>query len=285
MAISRRRSLLFLLILTALTAAFVTGILGFLHERRGLETAAVIGSGSADRVEIVASVRKVDALGQDLTLRVVPKVYGRLAARGNERMPAVDITVDTTSNQPSALHFKAWERMSSTDLQIILPTGTISDYPRDHYEARIGFAAETADERPLPIEVSLSDTDPLFRGRLDDLPAAARITGFDLHLRRARSTVLMAWAMMGVMWLLALGAIGTAWVLIVDRRGLVFPAMSWLAVTLFALVGFRNAAPGAPPMGCLMDYAAFLWAEAIVALMLVLVTYAGIAQERPSGNA
>ncbi|AJF65975.1 hypothetical protein SVTN_17835 [Streptomyces vietnamensis] len=44
-----------------------------------------------------------------------------------------------------------------------------------------------------------------------------------------------------------------------------WPAMGWMAATLFALAGFRNSAPGSPPIGCLLDGTAFLQAEAIVA--------------------
>ncbi|MFF2744216.1 DUF4436 family protein [Kitasatospora sp. NPDC058048] len=41
--------------------------------------------------------------------------------------------------------------------------------------------------------------------------------------------------------------------------------MSGMAATLFALVGIRNAAPGGPPIGSLIDCIAFFWAEAIIA--------------------
>ncbi|MET9883331.1 DUF4436 family protein [Streptomyces sp. NPDC006430] len=70
------------------------------------------------------------------------------------------------------------------------------------------------------------------------------------------------------------------------RRGLVRPATGWMAVTLFALAAFRSTAPGAPPTGCLWDYAAFLWAEAIVASAVVYVVLRGTPVElRPSPGA
>ncbi|MEU8510855.1 DUF4436 family protein [Kitasatospora sp. NPDC048722] len=53
------------------------------------------------------------------------------------------------------------------------------------------------------------------------------------------------------------------------------PALGWMAATLFALAGFRNTAPGAPPIGCLLDHTAFLWAEAIVAFSVVYVVLRG----------
>ncbi|MEU3748076.1 MULTISPECIES: DUF4436 family protein [Streptomyces] len=53
-----------------------------------------------------------------------------------------------------------------------------------------------------------------------------------------------------------------------------------MAATLFALAAFRNTAPGTPPIGCLMDYIAFLWAETVVAFCLVAVVVTGFAAER-----
>ena len=70
------------------------------------------------------------------------------------------------------------------------------------------------------------------------------------------------------------------WVIVSQRRGLVWPAMGWVAATLFALAAFRNTAPGAPPSGCLLDYSAFLWAEAICALAIIVMALAGLRVER-----
>jgi hypothetical protein len=52
-----------------------------------------------------------------------------------------------------------------------------------------------------------------------------------------------------------------------------------MAATLFALIGMRNAAPGAPPIGSLIDYASFFWAEAIVAASLAVTAWSGIRSE------
>ncbi|MER7511241.1 DUF4436 family protein [Streptomyces lavendulae] len=46
-------------------------------------------------------------------------------------------------------------------------------------------------------------------------------------------------------------------------------ALAWTASTLFALAAFRNTAPGTPPVGCVVDWFAFLWAETVIALSLI----------------
>lgn len=56
---------------------------------------------------------------------------------------------------------------------------------------------------------------------------------------------------------------------------MVWPSLGWMAATLFALIGMRNAAPGAPPIGSLIDYVAFFWAEGIIAACLVVTVVSG----------
>ncbi|GAA2824754.1 hypothetical protein GCM10010505_56750 [Kitasatospora aburaviensis] len=82
------------------------------------------------------------------------------------------------------------------------------------------------------------------------------------------------------MWALALAVMAGAEVLHRSRQGMVWPSLGWMAATLFALVGMRNAAPGSPPIGSLIDYVAFFWAEGIIAACLVVTVVSGSRVER-----
>lgn len=55
-----------------------------------------------------------------------------------------------------------------------------------------------------------------------------------------------------------------------------------MAATLFALAAFRNTAPGSPPIGCLLDYLAFLWAETAIVFCLITVVVAAVRAEPPA---
>jgi hypothetical protein len=101
-----------------------------------------------------------------------------------------------------------------------------------------------------------------------------------VHVSRAQGTKFLAVFMMVVMWALALSVLGGAYVLVSRRRGLVWPALGWMAATLFALAGMRNTAPGSPPVGCVLDYAAFFWAELLTAVGVVAVSVFGVLTER-----
>ncbi|MFE7526531.1 DUF4436 family protein [Kitasatospora sp. NPDC057542] len=117
--------------------------------------------------------------------------------------------------------------------------------------------------------------DPFFAFR----QAEKQSEGFGIavteRISRSRSTFILAWFMMAAMWALALSALVAAWLIVRRRRGIVRPALGWMAATLFALVGMRNAAPGNPPIGSLLDHAAFFWAELLVAVGLTMVVVRG----------
>ena len=68
-------------------------------------------------------------------------------------------------------------------------------------------------------------------------------------------------------------------VVVRNRLGLVWPALAWMAATLFALAAFRGTAPGNPPIGTVLDLTAFLWSEAVVACALVGVVIRGVSLE------
>lgn len=65
------------------------------------------------------------------------------------------------------------------------------------------------------------------------------------------------------------------------RMGLTWPALGWMAATLFALAAFRNTAPGAPPIGSLLDYLAFFWAETLIAFCVIVVVVRAVRAEDP----
>ncbi|MFC8142400.1 DUF4436 family protein [Streptomyces paradoxus] len=87
-------------------------------------------------------------------------------------------------------------------------------------------------------------------------------------LARSGSLLVFAVFMMVVMWALAASVLIGAWYLTTGSEGLVWPGLAWMAATLFALAAFRNTAPGTPPIGCVPDWFAFLWAESIIARCL-----------------
>ncbi|WP_188316927.1 DUF4436 family protein [Solihabitans fulvus] len=280
----RRRVTRVIAVLIATMAVAGIGIALYYDERSSRSLGYEVGNaGTPDRVELAATVQQVDGVSGQLHVHLLVRVEGRLQD-GDDLTPAEPLTVDTSSLTQGLLRFPAHERMSPADLTMSITDGVVQDYPFDAYRTSIGFAVAASD-RPVPIVLTVDNLDGQFLPKaVNSGQARTGLSVVDLRISRSRGTLIFAWFMMLCMWALALVVAGAAWIIIGQRRGLPWPALGWMAATLFALVGFRNAAPGSPPSGSLLDYAAFWWAEAIIALSVIAIVTTGLRVERAQAD-
>ncbi|MFJ7208053.1 DUF4436 family protein [Streptomyces sp. NPDC098789] len=242
-------------------------------ERQAIDTVHTIGSTAVDRVDVEANVQYVDAAARELVLRIRVAPRGTLGEEeGNA--PVADLSLETSTATVGDLAFKAHERLTTRDVKVALTGGSISDYPFDTYGTDIGFRALLGGEQ-VPVQLLFSNNDTLFSISATPLPSQ-QVAVAELELNRSASLLLFACFMMVVMWALAGSVLIGAWYLITRNQGLVWPALSWMAATLFALAAFRNTAPGTPPIGCVLDWFAFLWAETVIALCLIALVVTGV---------
>ncbi|MFJ4781343.1 DUF4436 family protein [Streptomyces sp. NPDC088762] len=243
-------------------------------ERQTIDTVHTVGSAAADRVDVEAHVQSVDAAARELVLRVRVTPRGALGEEDGTA-PVADLSLLTSSATLGDLAFKAHERLATKDVQVALTGGSISDYPFDTYETDIGFGAVVGGKE-VPVRVLFSNHDVLFSVSATPTPSRQGTVVMALGLHRSGSLLVFAVFMMVVMWALAASVLMGAWYLTTRGEGLVWPALAWMAATLFALSAFRNTAPGTPPIGCAMDWIAFLWAETVIALCLIAVVITGV---------
>jgi hypothetical protein len=228
-----------------------------------------------DRVDVLATINRVDASRNEAEVRVFVSVAGAYAEDDTGVYPKQDVTVGTSSLSSGELTFPAGKRIVSQNMLMDLPTGDVADYPFDRYTTVMRFAAE-AGGKPVPTTVTITDSDPGFATRARETANGdIYAPGFVVQLRRTRGTFTMVWLMYVIMWALALSVLTGALVMGHRRLGMVWPGLGWMAASLFALAGYRNTAPGQPPIGCLLDYTVFLWAEAIVAFSMVYAVLRG----------
>ncbi|MFE2550246.1 DUF4436 family protein [Streptomyces sp. NPDC059355] len=242
-------------------------------ERQAIDTVHTVGSSAADRVDVEATVQSVDAAARELLLRVRVTPLGTLGEE-EESAPVADLSLQTSAATLGDLEFKAHERVATRDVQVAMTGGSVSDYPFDTYETGIGFRA-LLDGKQVPVRMLFSNNDTLFSVSATPVPDPQE-AAVGLELSRSGSLVVFAVFMMVVMWALAAAVLIGAWYLTTRGDGLVWPALAWMAATLFALAAFRNTAPGTPPIGCVLDWFAFLWAETVIALCLIAVVVTGV---------
>ncbi|MBV2153264.1 DUF4436 family protein [Kitasatospora sp. SUK 42] len=262
-------------VVVVIALSVTAGLLFYLNERSSRGHAQVVGAAPGpDLLEVDVLLQRVDPAAQTVTAKVLVQPHGALRVPGDQLVPAQDVVLETTSLEQTSLRYPAGQRIGSSPVSFSLFDGRVTDYPFDGYQVQIGFRA-TAGGRPAPVVIGVEEADPFFAftpGGTETEGDAAQVTE---RISRSRSTFILAWFMMAAMWALALAVLLAAWLIVRQRRGIVWPALGWMAATLFALVGMRNAAPGSPPIGSLLDYAAFFWAELLVAVGLIMVVVRG----------
>jgi hypothetical protein len=278
--ISLRTAIAPFVVIIVIAGLCTLGIFGYLNERTVHTTEYETGQKDApDRVEVDVTLQRMDAQSRQLNLIVLVTALGNTADHGDTSTLATPLTLETSSLTNTTLHYRPGERISAQNISVGLDTGFVSDYPFDSYTTDVGFYATINDE-PVPISLIFRNADPFFTTTPTGANTGSGAATIGLRIGRSRGTLIFAWFLMAAMWILALSVLGAAWIIVRGRRGLIWPALGWMAATLFALVAVRNAVPGLPPIGSLFDYASFLWAEAIVAISLGVVAVQGVVVER-----
>jgi hypothetical protein len=243
----------------------------------GLTVAAVCAAPAAaatfDGVQVEARVISVDTAKESATVRIGPSPAGSFAARPNLNVLTKDVVLYTNTVDGSLAHnYRSGDLMDPFETTVPLE-GDTSNYPFHHLRIEIDTLATTGGgvRSGDLVRVRIRTSSNLSGYRITPHSVVREGTNLQIFLRVDPSwaAVLFAVFIMAVMWALALAAIAVVVSLVARRRRFEGAFTALLAALLFAFPTVRNALPGIPPVGVLFDYAAFFWAEAIVALALV----------------
>ena len=263
--ISVRRLLIGLALLLAVIAASVSG---YIASRHSTNQQSYFGDwDNPDRVEVTAWITRVDATAQTLSMTIIDvRPFGSLAdTTGNF---AQDATLFTDAVGNWRAQIKGGD--SAPDIeQRITVGGTATDYPFDRYTSDIELHVTDADGNELPTAITVLNTDSFFRVSMAQASAPSGGTLINLNIQRSMPTLVFAVFIMVLMLGLAGAAAVAAHYVLYWKRGLVWGACSMLAGILFALIPLRNAVPGNPPIGSIIDFGSFFIAEAVISLALI----------------
>ncbi|MEV1081383.1 DUF4436 family protein [Streptomyces sp. NPDC050211] len=275
-----RHGLLALVVLLAVCGA---GIGLYVNERVARQKTLTVGAKQAprDRVDVEAAVSRTNPEQHTTTLQLTATAHGKYS--DGSGLPVKDITLITTAPDDNTLLFKADSTAWLKEISLPLTEGTLSDYPFDRYAASLAVGAMVGHE-PVPVTLRFRDQDPAFVVTPHQTGYEEEVAIVVADVKRSRSTFILAWFMIVAMWAVALAVLVACWLVVRQGRGLLWGALGWMAGSLFALVGLRNAAPGNPPNGSLLDYTAFYWAEALIALSLTRLVLHGVLVEHRTGG-
>jgi hypothetical protein len=268
-----RRRWLWLVAPVVLVVVTAASLSVYFAERAQSQTETVLGdAGPADRVDVLFYVQKLDPQSQTLSAQVSIDPKGRYA--DGDGAPAKDVVLHTAAIKGDTLTFKAGKNPTINDVQVPLSDGVITDYPFDGYKVDFAFFAESAGEA-APVDVTFASGDTFFGIHPRDTKVDDGVLTFSADTSRTVGMFAFALFIMLFMWCLSIAAVIAATFAIAGRHGLLWPSMSFMGALLFALVPLRNAVPGGPPIGSVIDFAAFFIAEALISLSLICTVVVG----------
>jgi hypothetical protein len=197
-------------------------------------------------------------------------------------LPPEGATVLTNIPSLQTIKVVGGELSPETSAEIEM-AGTPTDYPFDRYASEVGMVTVAGTDAKLSDALTKPALPMYVQGRAAvsgfSIDGDARVDEdglWDITMDTQRSTMVKTWAasMMAIYWLLAASAVGVTIAVVLGTRDWESRHLAWLGAMIFALVAFRNAAPGNPPIGSYFDIASFFWAESLVALsLLALVVF------------
>ncbi|EHB55402.1 hypothetical protein MycrhDRAFT_2596 [Mycolicibacterium rhodesiae JS60] len=263
----------------ALAAVIGLSVTGYISSRESTNQETYFGDpDNPDRVDVTVWITRVDATTQALSVTIMNVVpNGTLVdPHGNF---AQDTTVTTAAIGTWRAEIEAGDSAPDIEQRVTI-VGTVTDYPFDRYSGRLEVHALSADGDELPVGLTVLNTDPFFGITTTADTAPNGGAAVNLGVYRSMPTLIFAVFVMVLMLGLALGAVVAAFYILHWRRGLIFPACSMMAAILFALIPLRNAVPGSPPIGSLIDFGSFFVAEAVISIALISSIVWGFRHQR-----
>jgi hypothetical protein len=218
-------------------------------------------------VDITAWVTRIDVEAQTASVVLADMVpLGELAGPDGSFAERARLETNAVRNVP--IDAEPGEFMPNVEQDFSL-AGVVTDFPFDRYTSYMSFRMTGADGGDIPLSVTIVSTDSFFVAEPEYDAEQDDWLNIDLGVNRSPPTMIFGVFIMVLMLGLALAAALAAYFVIRSRKGIDFNAYAVMAALLFAMVPLRNAIPGNPPIGSLIDFMAFFIAEAIISVSLI----------------
>jgi Domain of unknown function (DUF4436) len=269
-------------------------------------------TGAADRVAISIVTANANPATHELTAQVSFRLAGKIAK--DEVTPAVDLHL-LINNFRGEQEFDFPKDKRMNRIEAVFPlNGDLNKYPLDRYDttvrllmttparnaqatvpkipASISELAHPTDEltvsstallqnAPVALSISLSASVPgiRFEGNVSR-GSSQEPTGIELHLSRANNVIAVSLIVVLMMTALSMSLLAMAIRAITTTERADLLPLSVSISLIFGLPALRNIQPGVPPVGALVDYVTFIWAELIVAASAVIIVWTWLLRTR-----
>ena len=267
---------------------------------------------SADRVNISIVITNANPATHELTAQVSFRLAGKIAK--DEITPAVDLQL-LINNFRGEQEFDFPKNKRMNRIEVAFPlNGDLNKYPLDRYDTTVRLLMTTPAQNvqtetpkmsasitqhthptdelavspsallqnaPVALSISLSASVPgiRFEGNVTR-GSSKEPTGIELHLTRANSVIAVSLIVVLMMTALSLSLLAMAIRAITTPEKTDLLPLSVSISLIFGLPALRNIQPGVPPVGALVDYVTFIWAELIVAASAVIIVWTWLLRTR-----
>ena len=284
--------------ITALVIAAAIGLvvtMGAIHDKSVASDVAAFsepvpeGEGYLEvLVKIVALDLNKESVG--LQLECIPKPQdSALVERGRLKYPMVVTLGVSAAGTEETEVFPTGATGGIVTVELDLD-GNVEEYPGDRHTTSLWLSAVVrtrgSDEEPIPIRLRAYGAWP---GLDIDTKAIAPDWNsswnpprqLDIVVTRSHVTTTVVYFSVVLTWILIASVVGMTLAVAFGGRRTEIAMVAFFTTLLFAMTAFRNALPGAPPMGTSSDYLAFFWGYA-VAIVAIGVLSAVWLWRRPS---
>ena len=244
-----------------------------------------------DHMTVTVLIQKVDPSTARVSAQLELRGSGSLLDERTHELKE-DATLTSNAVTNATVVAKANERPEFVSVEFALRDGVITDYPLDSYTTNFFFRVHVGDgtnQRAVPVRAVFDNIDSFFKvvpqqeqtievhhGGAEAKKATPQsLFAATASVKRSTSTIMFAVFIMVFMWCLTIAALIAAWYTASGRLGLFWSALGFLGTLLFALIPLRNAVPGDPPIGSLIDFAAFFIAEGVVSISMIVTVLHG----------
>jgi hypothetical protein len=265
----------------------------------------------ADRVFVSVVVTNASPSTQELTAQLGFRLAGNVAK--DDVTPALDLKL-LINNVRGQQEFDFPKEKRMNRIEAVFPlNGDLNKYPLDRYETTVWLLMTTPARNVQPQPAKVPASIPEFTHHPDELvvsssallrnaPVALSVslsasipgikfkgdvsrgnirepTGIALHLTRANSVIVVSLIVMLMMTALSMSLLAMAIRATASEKSDLLP-LSVAISLIFGLPALRNIQPGVPPVGAIVDYVSFIWAELIVATSAVIIMWTWLLRSR-----
>lgn len=246
---------------------------------------------SPNYVEMTMQITGIDPVKGDVTVRIKPEPKGDLTEDGLTL--SKDVTIFTNSNSgKNEQNFTKGKRMNPFDVVIDMYEGSVMEYPYDKFKADLNVYVKAPEKDStgkiemvtIPIVKETNFYSSVAGYKVANVKEEDEGQGYSelvISLERTASIKMFSRFVMILMWLILICVLLIIFSIIIRNRKIEYSMFAFLSAMLFALPALRNVQPFVPTIGCLSDYAAFFWAEAVVAGSLILMIFVWLKRPGP----